>query len=116
MSNGVVTMENFKAEKVAGLTDRMKVMLQALRYIVDEPIYITSGLRSSDTDSEHSLGMGVDISDNNRGEDISSRWRYKVMKAAYGLGFRRLGDYDRHVHLGVSTSHPQDVEWRGVSS
>jgi hypothetical protein len=104
-------LENFTDSDVEGLTDRMKILLQAMRYIADVPFYVTSGLRPDDSNSEHSLGMGVDISDNNRGEDISSVWRHKVLKACYAVGLTRIGDYDRHIHIGVSTSHPQNVTW-----
>jgi hypothetical protein len=109
-------LENFNMEEVEGLTDRMKIMLQAIRYISGVPFHVTSGLRPSDSNSEHSLGMGVDISDNDRGEPISSAWRHKVLGACYAVGLTRIGDYDRHIHIGVSTSHPQDVTWWKTSS
>ena len=109
------TLPNFTASEVEGLTDEMKLLLQAVRTAAGVPIMITSGLRPGDTKSEHSLGMGVDISDNLKGEPITSPWRLKVVKAAILSGCRRIGVYDRHIHIGCSQSHPQDVMWQGVS-
>ena len=109
-------LEDFTENEVEGLTDRMKIMLQAIRYIAEVPFYVTSGLRPDDSNSEHSLGMGVDISDNGGGEDISSAWRHKVLKACYAVGLTRVGIYDKHIHIGVSTSHPQNVSWFSKSS
>jgi len=111
----MVTLEHFTEQEVEGLTDRLKIYLQALRYISNTPIYITSGLRQEDTTSEHSTGQGVDISDNPNGDPISSGWRHKISKALHGLQIARIGIYDRHIHFGVSRSHPQDVSWIGQS-
>lgn len=111
----IVELENFTSSEMDGLSDKLKLHLQMIRYIAGVPIHITSGLRTGDTDSEHSLGAGADISDNDRGEEISSLWRHKVLSAAYLLGLRRIGVYDRHIHIGVATSYPQDVTWWGVS-
>ena len=113
---GTAGLDNFTATDVEGLTDELKVKLQCIRYIADMPIYITSGVRPGDTGSEHSLGMGVDISDNLQGENISSGWRHTVLAACYAVGIQRVGDYDRHIHIGVSTSHPQNVTWWSKSS
>ena len=109
-----VDLDNFSEDEVAGLSNEMKAKLQCLRYLAGVPIVITSALRPGDT-GEHGEGLGIDISDNAEGKAISSRFRFHVSKAAYALGFRRIGTYDRHIHLGVSLSRDQDVAWQGVS-
>lgn len=110
-----VNAENFKTTEVRGLKDRLVIMLQMIRWQVGAPIYVTSGLRPTDKDSEHVFGLGVDISDNKEGKELSSRWRFLVLKAAFALGIRRIGIYDRHIHLGISESKDQDVAWWGTS-
>lgn len=114
MARATSRLENFTKNEVEGLNPKLRVMLQATRYLAGVPIYVTSGLRPGD-DGEHGEGDGVDISDNPRGDPISSRWRDKVLEASYRVGFRRRGVYDRHVHLGVSDSRDQDVTWIGRS-
>lgn len=110
MSAATTELEHFSPQEVEGLTPRMKVHLQALRYMVGIPLCVTSGLRPNSS-GEHSEGDGVDLSDNMTGAPISSPFRHKVLKAAYALGFRRIGDYDRHIHIGLSTTRPLDVTW-----
>lgn len=110
-----VNAPDFKTTEVRGLKDKLVLLLQNVRTIADVPIYVTSGLRQTDTDSEHALGLGVDISDNDDGAEIGSRWRFLVLRAALAVGFRRIGIYDRHIHLGISESKDQDVTWWGVS-
>ena len=39
----------------------------------------------------------------------------KIISGALLAGFRRIGVYDRHVHLDVDEKLPQDVMWWGVS-
>lgn len=109
-------LENFRASEVEGLTDKLKVMLQALRYEAGVPIYIKSGVRPDDSGSEHSFGAGIDITDDLASDSITSSWRFAVLRAAFLVGFTRIGVYDNHIHLGVSTSHAQRVCWWGTSS
>lgn len=79
------------------------------------PIYITSSYRDGDAKS-HGRGWAVDISDNLEGKDCKSRWRYHVLKALLGSGFRRVGVYDRHIHADMDPSLPDKVIWWGTSS
>lgn len=113
MSKAIAELENFTTSELDGLKDELKVKLQALRYLSGLPIYVTSGVRSNS--DEHALGMAADISDNPLGDPISSTWRFEVLRAAFAIGFRRIGDYDRHLHLGISKSLDQDVCWHGLS-
>lgn len=96
-------------------------LLGQLEKAVEMPVYITSGYREGDTKS-HGHGLAVDISDNLQGKPIWSGWRHRVLKAAYALGFRRIGVYDRHIHLDLWEGQtvdgrpvPQDVTWFGMS-
>ena len=109
-----VELENFTVSEVDALDTRLQVFLQALRYIVGEPIYITSGLRVEST-TAHGDGTAVDISDNQGGAPLKSQWRHKVLKALYGMGFERIGTYDLHIHLDVNLTFPQSVTWWGRS-
>lgn len=123
MSKATTDLENFTQEEVSRvgpLDPKLLVMLQAIRYQADLPIHLTSGLRETedgghgDHDNDND-GEGVDISDNLEGKPIGSRWRYKVTKAAYAVGFKRVGTYDRHLHLDVRSDRDQDVNWIGKS-
>ncbi len=109
-----IELDNFTVSEADSLSDELLVRLQAIRYIVGEPIYITSGLRVGDPNA-HGRALAVDISDNPNGADISSQWRFKVLAAAFAVGIKRIGDYDRHIHIDVDLSLPQNVLWRGVS-
>lgn len=108
-------IEHFPELEGSGLTDKALIYLQALRYIADVPIYVTSAVRLDDTDSAHSFGVALDISDNPTGQKLSSQWRHQVLPVLYALGLRRIGIYDRHIHFDLSTSHPQDVSWWATS-
>jgi hypothetical protein len=113
--NAIIALENFLAWEVPELEDRLLVRLQAIRYIVNEPIFVTSGHRPGDVGA-HGRGLAVDISDNRRGAKISSTWRFKVITSAYSVGITRIGDYDRHIHIDVDPSLPQNVLWYGISN
>ena len=111
-------LEHFTAKEFAPYADEMSTKLLGklddVRHIAEVPIYITSHYRPGD-DGAHGDGDAVDISDNKHGNDISSRWRHKVLDAAYACKFRRVGIYDKHLHLDVSTTRDQDVSWIGKS-
>ena len=92
--------------------------LDEMRSIYNAPIYITGSYRDS-TDgprtSAHTIGshgfwQAVDI----RCSD--SEGRFLLVSAAYLAGFRRIGVYDRHIHIDVAEEgFDQDVMWMGVS-
>ena len=96
------------------MTGRLLRKLDDTRHIADVPIYITSHYRPGD-DGAHGIGDAVDISDNSNGDDIGSRWRHRVLDAAYACKFRRIGIYDKHIHLDISVTRDQDVTWIGTS-
>ncbi len=95
-------------------------MLEDLRRNYGHPIIITGSWRALDgqvhRDSAHQVNEagvweGVDLRCSN------SLDRYSLKKAAYEVGFVRIGTYDRHLHLDVATGPRfiQNVEWIGVS-
>ena len=88
--------------------------LDLIREDVELPIHITSSYRRGD-DGAHGEGLAVDISDNNKGKPISSRWRYKILVSLIGHDIHRIGIYDRHVHLDMDESRDKEVCWWGTS-
>lgn len=112
----------FTAQEVRGLLPHFADRLDALRtlatalarrdgYVEDYGrVVINSGLREGD-DGAHGLGLGADI------DTPTSRSRYYLLKAAFLLGFRRLGIYDLHVHVDAAHGEgfDQDVAWHGKS-
>lgn len=111
-----VELENFPELEDSGLTTKTLIFLQTLRYMVGMPIHITSAARPQDKDSAHSEGVAIDISDNARGQKLSSTWRHRILRALYALGVERIGDYDRHIHFDFSITRPQGVTWWSESS
>ena len=91
------------------------VQLDKIRESAGVPIHITDDYRPNVSTSAHHLGLAVDISDNKAGLAIGSRFRYRIIKAALEWGIKRIGIYDRHIHLDTSPSHDQEVIWYGTS-
>lgn len=90
-------------------------MLDQLREKCGFPLNVTSGYRSQahnekvggKPESAHTKGMAVDI------YCATSHERYKIVKAAFDLGFKRIGLYKTKdcVHLDISYDLPQEVMW-----
>lgn len=110
MSRALVELENFTESEVADLKDKLLIYLQVIRFMADVPIHITSGLRMGDSLS-HGTGWAVDISDNRSGRKLDSQWRHKILKAAYAVGFERVGIYDKHLHIDLDLKRDQSVSW-----
>ena len=89
--------------------------LDMIRGMAGEAIHITSDFRPGDLRA-HGKGVAVDISDNLEGKPVNSGWRYRVLNAAFATGVKRIGVYDRHIHLDVSRDLPDRVCWWGKSS
>ena len=96
--------------------------LQVVRYALEVPIVITSGVRcaeynasldNSDPYSEHvplddgTPGEGVDFM---VGGVIGSAGRYKIIPVLLPL-FRRIGIGDDFYHVGMREFKPQNVIW-----
>lgn len=79
-------------------------------------IFINSGRRTKVGDllaggtgkGEHTFGGAVDI------KAITSRDRFVILKEAFGMGFKRVGVYSRHIHLGILSNRAQKVSWYGI--
>lgn len=99
--------------------DRMRPMvimaLDRVREYAGIPIMVTSDVRPEDTDSSHQDGWAVDIADNLDGENVSSRWRYLVLRALFREEIRRIGIYDRHIHIDMDPERDAEVVWWGQS-
>ena len=86
--------------------------LDTARAIADIPFHITSDWRDADRSKSHHLGKAVDIACG----DSSSRWI--IVDALIATGFKRIGIYDRHIHVDDNTiedGFPQNVMWVGKS-
>ena len=98
------------------VTPALLSKLDALRYYLDRPVVITSGLRCAYwnkkqggvADSEHLTGEAADILVENSTE------LFKCIEANFhGLKplFHRIGIKNRMLHCGISETHAQEVCW-----
>lgn len=55
--------------------------------------------------SEHLYGEAADIF------VLNSNIRFKILEAAFYVGFKRIGIGPTYIHLGNKSSHPQQVVW-----
>lgn len=109
-------LKYFTESEVEGLNPRLALMLDQLRDKAETPVFITCGLRvqahneqvGGVADSSHLKGLGVDIRCND------SVTRYKLLWAAFAIGFKRIEIAPRHLHLDISETAPQNVCWIGV--
>lgn len=118
-------MRWFTDAEVKGLDPELVQRLDNTRDAAGVPFEITSGYREGD-DKSHGRRLAADL-----GCSTSYR-RMRIVKSAVTLGahctncgsaniawdgtaFRRIGIYDRHVHLDIDKKLPQDVLWWGVS-
>lgn len=94
------------------------IKLQKVRSIVAIKFTIISGCRcpiynkkergASESDhltTEIIACEGADIFCNN------SRDRYRIIAAAFDVGFKRIGPHKTFIHLGTAKRNPQDVLW-----
>jgi uncharacterized protein YcbK (DUF882 family) len=87
--------------------------LDALREAAGIPLVITSAYRpvawekskGRSGTGDHPQRCAVDIRCN------TSVNRYKILKAAFALGFRRIGVANGFIHVGTGNNLPQDVVW-----
>lgn len=83
-------------------------MMEQFKNHYRRPFTITSDWRD-DPESSHYLGKAVDI------RAHSGETRHRIVEAAIKAGFRRIGVYDRHVHLDVDHTRPYPTIWTGKS-
>lgn len=107
----------FNDDEIKGLDKELCAMLDWARGRAGVPFVITCGLRTVDhneqvggvQDSAHLRGLGVDLACSD------SYSRYKMVQALLLAGFKRMGVYDKHIHVDRDDTLPQDVMWGGVS-
>lgn len=107
----------FTDEEVAGLKDELVLKLDQLRFHAQIPVIITCGYRSPEqnltvggvANSAHTRGLAVDIACPDSGT------RYRLIGAAFQVGFKRIEAATRHVHLDIDETLPQDVLWIDLS-
>lgn len=88
-------------------------LLDLLREKVHFPIVLNSAYRSVEYEkqmgrsgsSAHTLGQAVDI----RCTSVSRR--FKIVKAAFEVGFTRIGIDKNFIHLDTSLTHDDFVLW-----
>ena len=95
---------------VENLKPEMKAKIKELEAELGRKITITSGARNKKGSSAHNAGLAVDI------RAWKGYEKYEIVKAAYKLGFKRIGIYDKHVHLDIDdTKTHQNTIWLGTS-
>ena len=107
----------FTDSEVDKLDQRLVDKLDRARNLSGMPFLITSGYRTPDEniqagglqDSAHCSGLAVDL----RCSDGIQR--YKILSALLDVGFKRIGCYDRHIHVDLDETKPQYVIWTGES-
>lgn len=107
----------FTDKESLGLTKDLMFKLERARELFNAPIIITSGYRDpahNDNvggvqDSSHTKGMAVDIRCHDKEMQIKLAW------ALGCAGFRRLGVYDKHVHVDCDLDKTTPAYWTGVS-
>lgn len=107
----------FSASEIIGLDTELVAKLDWARGRAGVPFVITSGKR---TPEENERVMGVEASAHIKGLAVDLRCsdsvsRYKMLNALLLVGFKRLGVYDRHVHVDLDPDLPQEVVWVGIS-
>ncbi len=103
------------SEKLEGLNGDFLQTLKTLATKLPFDVVITEGFTQPKPGSahvkasEHFEGLGVDCS-------APNGWtRYMLVTTALACGIKRIGVYDKHVHLGGSTKLPSPVMWGGLS-
>lgn len=119
----------FTDEEIKGLDSRFVVLLDQWRDRAGIPITITCGLRTQEkndalstplgndsdilkgsvSDSAHLKGLAVDV----RCPDSSTR--FKLVSAAFEVGFKRIEVATAHIHVDIDEQKPQNVIWLGIS-
>ena len=95
------------------ISSDLVLLLQEVRDIVGFGIKVSSGVRCADRNiavlgtpsSSHLTGLAVDILFN------GSHAAFLLLRAAYKVGFSRIGKYPGWIHLDIDKSKAQDVLW-----
>ena len=89
-------------------------LLNKVREAYGKPMVVNSGYRckkhnkkvGGKKNSAHLRGTAADIKCTN------SAIRYSIIKYAFEVGFKRIGIYDKFIHLDVDGELPLEVLWR----
>lgn len=92
---------------------------QMVRTALGVPLYITSGVRSPQRNSQvggspnssHLLGLACDISTNTVGAPMGAQHRYTIINALLSWGIKRIGIAETFIHFDVDESKAQGVIW-----
>ena len=95
------------------MNDNFMAMLESARDHAKVPFVINSGFRctrqnnkvSGVASSSHLTGRGCDI------RTMDSVTRYRVLEAAFEVGFNRIGIADSFIHLDSDEAKPMMVAW-----
>lgn len=107
----------FANDEIQGLVPELVEKLDALRERAGIPVIITCGRRTIEENariggvphSAHEQGLAVDI----RCSDSFARFR--LLEAAFAVGFKRIGVETLHIHLDLDTEKVQQVAFLGIS-
>jgi len=110
-------MRYFSDEEIAGLDKELVCKLEQARHLAQTPFTITSGKRDPEANSEaggvpdssHIKGLAADLAID------GSVNRFRIVKALFDSGFRRIGIYSAHCHVDIDTEKVTDVCWTGIS-
>lgn len=98
------------------MDEKLLSMLDELREKAGIPLVLSSAyrcrahnstLKEAVENSSHTKGKAVDI------KCYDSATRFKILKAAFDVGFRRIEPRETWVHLDVDSDKPQDVVFYG---
>ena len=109
--------ENLTCKCGCGLnntTKKHRKRLNMARELAGIPFIVKSGSRCIEHNkneggkptSDHLSGEGTDIKCTN------SRDRFRILGAAYAVGFKRIGEAKTFIHLGENKENPQEVHWQ----
>jgi uncharacterized protein YcbK (DUF882 family) len=93
--------------------DGLLVLLDKARELAGVPFVVESGIRCPEHNAEvggvdssaHIWGLAVDI------RAMDSVTRYKVLRAMFDVGFKRIGIGANFIHVDTDSSKGQEVCW-----
>lgn len=112
--------EEFEEEGyLVPIHSKIPAICQSIRNAIEKPVYITSGVRSPETNarvggsqnSSHLKGLAVDISTNNKGREMPNRDRYVIIRELLDLGVTRIGIAKTFIHFDIDPKKAQHVIW-----
>ena len=94
--------------------DLMAVLTQ-LEHRMGFELQITSGYRTPEHNKEvGGVAVSEHTADPSMAADVlcqRSTTRYKMLRELFSMAVRRIGIGKTFIHIGISTTHPQDCVW-----